>query len=60
MIIVNRSRTPAEQADLLASSLGQVDLDGVYIAPQVREAIERRRLDAADGAAAPTAQRLAG
>ena len=60
MIIVNRSRTPAEQAELLARSLSQMDLDGIYIAPQVREAIERRRLGVADSAAAPTAERLAG
>jgi hypothetical protein len=37
-----------------------MDLDGIYIAPQVREAIERRRLGVADSAAAPTAERLAG
>jgi len=40
-IIINRYCTPGEQVEVLARSLAGVDLDGVYIAPRVREEIGR-------------------
>jgi GGDEF domain-containing protein len=40
-IIINRYCTPGEQIQVLARSLAGVDLDGVYIAPRVREEIDR-------------------
>jgi hypothetical protein len=45
-IIINRSRMPAEQVQILAASLALIDLDGVFMPPQVRDLIdvERKRL----------------
>ncbi|MBD3175837.1 MAG: hypothetical protein GF320_11700 [Armatimonadia bacterium] len=64
LIIMNKSRTPAEQIDLLAASLGQVDLDGLFVPPQVREEIDRRREPPQDAASAvedePSVERMAG
>lgn len=60
MIILNKSRTPAEQADLLAVSLGQLDLEELYLAPQVREAIECRRGAAQTDGDSRASDRLAG
>ncbi len=58
-IIVNRLRTPAEQIEILARSLADVDLSGIYIQPRIREEIERwSPVDAA--AAGGRADRLAG
>ena len=39
VIIMNRLRTPAEQIEILASSLAEVDLDGIFIQPRIREEI---------------------
>jgi hypothetical protein len=47
-IILNRARMPGEQVQTLAESLAVVDLDGVFVQPQVRDLIEierRRRGD---------------
>jgi hypothetical protein len=48
-IILNRARVPADQIRILAEGLSVIDLDGVFIAPQVREVIDtqRRRLEGA-------------
>jgi hypothetical protein len=46
-IILNRARMPGEQVQILAESLASVDLDGVYVPPQVRDLIEAKRARAA-------------
>ncbi len=43
-VILNRARTPMEQVETLAESLALVDLDGVFIAPKVRECIDNARV----------------
>lgn len=42
-IIIERGLVVKEKVRLLATGLGEFDLENVYIAPQVREAIERTR-----------------
>lgn len=42
-IILNRARTPLERIDILARSLAEVELDGMYIPPAVRAQIDRWR-----------------
>jgi GGDEF domain-containing protein len=55
IIIINRSRTPAEQLRILARGLSEVDLDGVFIPPAARAMIDLCRHDSP-----PDSARLAG
>ncbi len=51
MIIVPRHKSLEERVELLASELARVNINDLYIAPQARELIERRR-----GAGQPSAE----
>jgi hypothetical protein len=42
-IIIERSLATREKAHLLAAGLAQFDLEGVFLLPAVREAIERAK-----------------
>jgi hypothetical protein len=42
-LIIERSLTAREKVRLLAASLGEFELDGLFLPPAVREAIENAR-----------------
>ena len=42
-IIIERSLAAREKAQLLAAGLAQFDLEGIFLLPAVRDAIERAR-----------------
>ena len=42
-IIIERTLGPREKARLLAAGLAQFDLEGVYVLPTVRQALEEAR-----------------
>lgn len=42
-IILNRTRTPGEQIEILARTLAPLELDGHFMPPRVRELIEAAR-----------------
>jgi hypothetical protein len=43
VLLVNSGLEPWDQADVMARGLAQLSIDGVYMAPQVREMIERHK-----------------
>jgi hypothetical protein len=50
-IIIDRKATPSDRAALLVEALAGFDIDGVYLAPEVREALVlgRSRIKSATG-----------
>jgi hypothetical protein len=41
LLIIDEGKTAAGRADVIARSLAELDLEHIYIAPAVRQAIER-------------------
>jgi len=43
LLIIDEGKAPAERADVIARCLAEFDLEAIYVAPAVREAIDERR-----------------
>ena len=46
-VIIDRRATPSDRAALLTEALAGFDLDAIFLPPEIREALARRRADAA-------------
>jgi hypothetical protein len=49
-VIVDRKSTPQERLDALLEALCRFDLDGLYLSPRTREAVERCKEEGARAA----------
>ncbi len=49
-VIIDRRSTASERVAVLAEALGSFDTESIYLAPEVREAIDRHRRPTVGGA----------
>lgn len=53
-IIADRKSTPQERLDLLLTALCGFDLEGIYLSPRARQAIEQARVEERKSPAEPS------
>lgn len=54
-VIIDRKATPSDRAAMLVEALAQFDMDAIFLPPEIRQALVKRRAAAQAALAASTA-----